>query len=372
MMSQDDSDKKTGKKSRLLWTGFKILIFIAIFLFIVFTVMANLGGSSQTLKASIEEYISDVSGYRAQIGTLKRVSFFPMISFDFEDLELSSARQGSVAEVQAVSLYMDFFDVMFSTGKFRRIRIEGFEARAGLLLAPPIRVKKLYIDAQEFEEPFLRLEGNIGDKPVEASMKLERYGSAPGRAEYRLPAKGRKTTLRIGNAYAETMLNQRYGEFILEDLLVFFEGRPVIEGGAYISLPSEGKSELKADLVFLQRGSAVESAFTFKKLENRTPLFEGRISAQTLYEADFTKDSPPGRIISHLQDIFAKNADKPLFTFPVSGGNIELDFKNLQGFDWSGQGFEKTYRFEDKLIIVTPGQHYALDFSLEERAAETP
>ena len=64
------------KPQRRRWFGttFKVLFFVLAGLILIFAVLANLGGSSDTLKKSIEEFVTENTGYDAMLSWQLRKS----------------------------------------------------------------------------------------------------------------------------------------------------------------------------------------------------------------------------------------------------------------------------------------------------------
>ena len=80
------------KKRNWFYLLLKITFGFSAVLLIVLTVMANVGGNSETLRQSIEQFITENTSYNASVGQLNAMKFFPDIILDFEKTELKEKR----------------------------------------------------------------------------------------------------------------------------------------------------------------------------------------------------------------------------------------------------------------------------------------
>ena len=72
------------------WLGrlAKLGFFLAAFIGVIATVLFNMGGSGNTLKTAIEDYISASTGYSARIQSFNEMTFFPSITLDIGNVIL--------------------------------------------------------------------------------------------------------------------------------------------------------------------------------------------------------------------------------------------------------------------------------------------
>jgi len=174
----------TEQPTKRKWIGtvLKIIFFTTTVFLVIFVVMANLGGSSDSLKQSIEEFVADSTPFDARVERLNRMTFFPDISFDFEGMELS--RKGNpdpVMVVSKVQVAFGFWDVMMSTGKVKAMNIRGFRALPGVLLDNAVAVDFIEITETTDDGPLLRGEALIGDRPVKITAGMNAKGLGKGK-----------------------------------------------------------------------------------------------------------------------------------------------------------------------------------------------
>src|SRR5262249_31243184 len=138
------------KEKRWISLGLKTIFFAVAFFLIIFTVMANMGGSSDTLRESIEQFISESTGYKARVGHLSAMTFFPDISFNFENMELYGESSAEPAVYTgSVKVALDFWDVMMNTGKIKTFNIRKFRALPGVIFESAFALDELAITDKE-------------------------------------------------------------------------------------------------------------------------------------------------------------------------------------------------------------------------------
>ena len=252
MTSETETTEKKPKKRRWLRTIIKIALLAAVLLFIVLTVLKNLGGADDTLKSGIEGYISEATGYTATVRTLNNVTFFPDISFDFEDLELweDGVEYDPVALVGKIEFSTGFWDVLFGTGKIRGLYLKSAYARPGSFLDQAIAIKTLSIIETNSGEVFLEGEGAVGSNEVAVKVNIQPGGS-PGRRKYKLtPDKG--ITLRYGPIKLEGVLDRTAKPAPVLRIEKFYKDGQAAEPYKNAITPKNWKSELES----LIRGGA--------------------------------------------------------------------------------------------------------------------
>lgn len=155
---------------KLLKTFLKITFIAAIFLFVILTVLANVGGNSDALKQGVEQFASEQLHRPVQIGTFNEMQFFPDIRIDVADVTVSDSAENKdpVIELGSFVVSIGFFDVAFSTGRIKEMDIQGLKIMQGIYTESAIALDYLRID-----DGALRFKGGYGNAPFEGALKLE-------------------------------------------------------------------------------------------------------------------------------------------------------------------------------------------------------
>ena len=158
----------------------KLLKYGAIFLlvyFIIFGVMASLGGKSDTYKKGVEDFLGGLfSGY-AQIDNFGGISFFPSIEIEAEGIEIEGRARENIAAIGKISLKVGFWDIVFSNDMFQKLYVEALRALPGVLLDEMVFIDRMGI-FEAGPDVFFKTEGRIGDDALFIEIDMERAGAA--------------------------------------------------------------------------------------------------------------------------------------------------------------------------------------------------
>ncbi len=319
----------TKKKT---WLSFfiRLCIGFAVFFAVIFLVLANMGGTSSTLKSAVEGFVSSSTGYHARIETLNGMHFFPTVRFDFEGLELFESAeetdQEPVITVESVKTALGFFDVMFRTGNMRVFEIRNVSSLPGSLLKRPVKIEILGIELPEEGSPQMHLRGAIGDTPFEAVMAMVKNG------EDFIFTDERKITATLGKSEISAMMNPRLGfDFGLTDLVLSYHGAPVLNGELYgvwkldHALGFEGAARL------MPGNSQLDFDVEYKK-SGEVDVVSGDVEAARLEPKDIEPGSPLRRWVDNIGDIFGgpdpvgESEFRALDNLDV---DLDIDVKNL-------------------------------------------
>ena len=98
-----DQEQKIHPVRKWIMRLLKIGVFLAIMLAIFVTVLANMGGSTVTLKEAAQKFIGESFGGRpAVIQKLVRLSFFPLVGIDAEKIQVTNPIAAGSTEPGAV------------------------------------------------------------------------------------------------------------------------------------------------------------------------------------------------------------------------------------------------------------------------------
>lgn len=236
---QAQPEKKSFKSRFSLFL--KIIFFLSAFLLIIFTVMANMGGSSDVLRESIEQFIGESTGYKTKITKLNKMTFFPDISFDFEGTTVGGGEAVSPqASADRVIIRLSFWDVMGNTGKIKKFEIKNFQAAPGTVFVQPLTFENVQIFDKDGEQgkAMLNGQGKIGDQKIEIAAQMQILGKGSSK-KYSF-GDPRIFNLSIGDIQIATELHNNEDEGVRFDKLSAKKNDKEIFSG-YIDFSSQEK-----------------------------------------------------------------------------------------------------------------------------------
>lgn len=312
-------DNKSGTSTAKKWFSrlIKLSFFILAFLAIIATVLINMGGSSPTIKGALEDYISASTGFGAQIGMLNKMTFFPNISVDIQDLRLkrpnaeamrawaeaqSKLEEGEVgyppppigfsspdATIQKVVISMGFMDIgVGGNRKIHNIQIHNATFNAGSVAQKPLQIDTLAIDETPAGEPFLNINGAFGGEVLRATLDLEGVGKGK-RRKYRIGDES-KFEGNIGKLQASGIMRPRtMGGFHVRDLSIVNNESPVLNADLSFVRNVNKSMTLKGDFDIAEYGSKGSIDWDVDNQSDVTII--GDVSAETLNVKDFDAQS---------------------------------------------------------------------------------
>ena len=132
------NDKKKKEKSGNGFARFcKFLFFVIAFFLVILTILANMGGSNDMLRESVESFVSDTFGKRpASIGVLHKMTFFPSVGVHARNVKVLSKPEEDggypVVSIGNVEVFMGFWSVATSQPKFKEMVIEDVSVIKGM------------------------------------------------------------------------------------------------------------------------------------------------------------------------------------------------------------------------------------------------
>ncbi|MCB1681545.1 MAG: hypothetical protein H6858_02340 [Rhodospirillales bacterium] len=240
-MSEGDP-KLPGKKSGFV-TGFlKFLFFFIAMVAVLLTVLFNMGGTSDTLKSSLEKYISDTMGGRPTfIAKLNRISFFPVIGADFDELTVKETPQSEEMSlsISKFKAFVTFWGVVTKKTQIKSLYIEGLSLRGGVVGKRDFTIKRLFIDHDKgTRQAAISAEGTLADFPWNFRLGLDVSGSIGG-FSYSL-GKNRPIKFDLDQVHLDANINEQINDFIKVDSLSVGMPENVVNGTLSLSL-LEGK-----------------------------------------------------------------------------------------------------------------------------------
>ncbi|GJL86057.1 MAG: hypothetical protein DHS20C02_18320 [Micavibrio sp.] len=238
-----DAEEKQGEipKEKQSWfmTLAKVTFFFTAFLLVIFTVMANMGGSSDTLKSAIEEYMAGSTGYEVEVETLNKMTFFPSISIDIERVRMFEPGTDFAPVVTIGRLYgaLGFRSVAFSAGEIKAFDLDELHAQPGVLNSQAVFIENIgIVGAEDSEKALLQGRGKLGVHDVSFQVEMEIAGDA-----YKF-GPDRPFELTVGDLNAQGYLADRRGRILLQDLKI---GMPDTVISGKLDFIRKGKDKLR-------------------------------------------------------------------------------------------------------------------------------
>lgn len=173
------ADAPTIEKEKGSWLSFftKLLFFFIVLMAVGIMMLTTLGGNSDVLKGSIEDYLSSRFGGRAEIETFNRMTFYPYMGVDMAGVKVFEGDSETKTRFSAdkVVMAMGFWDLSFGTGKLKTFDIENMKAAPGALIAQGLTVDKAAI-IDEGDQAYIRSTGKIGTTPYSFESHVETFG----------------------------------------------------------------------------------------------------------------------------------------------------------------------------------------------------
>jgi len=314
------------------WLGrlAKIAFFFIAFFGVVITVLFNMGGDSDTLKGAIEDYISATTGYAAKIQQFNKMTFFPSITVDMEGIilkkpniaamqawadeeaEKPQAEQGQTpppisfyqpdGTIEELIVSVGFWDVGFGRGrKIRNIQVRNARFTAGTLHYKPVFVETLGINETPEGEPYLDVQGNLGDDEFTASFELESIGSR-SRRKYQLGDES-AFTFNIDTITMDGIMRPRtMGGMHIRDLKIRNNGQEVLNATFSFIRDQDGVMDIEGEFMVPEYGSNGEFDLEIQSRKNMQA--SGEIEAKLINQADFMDGSNLSNAWKQWNNIF--------------------------------------------------------------------
>jgi hypothetical protein len=157
-------------KSRV-WKYIKILMVLLVLFLISLATLHRTGGNGDNLKSIVETYLSDTSGYKAKVGKLNAVSFYPLIGIDVEDVTFETPELVKVARIGKLNFSTSFWSAA-SGESVHTLDVSDVDVDAGIATPGKMRIERFFIDAKNKKLPQLSLTGFYAGKPVMLTADL--------------------------------------------------------------------------------------------------------------------------------------------------------------------------------------------------------
>ncbi|MGB4057556.1 MAG: hypothetical protein WBK77_05690 [Alphaproteobacteria bacterium] len=305
------------------WISFllKLTFWIAAFFIVIFTVMANMGGSSDTLRESIEGFISESTGYQAKVGKLNNMSFFPDVTFDFAMVEMYRKEITTpVVTAGKVQVAFGFWDVMARTGEVKAINIESVEAMPGVLLKDRVSIHHISIlDATD--GPRFEAVGSVGAHDFEITAGMNVTGSGR-RKEYSF-GEERAFDIKIEDMLLHTSVRAGDKAGIVFDNFSLVEQEKKIMEGRIEMVRNPGRIDFTGKITMNEHKSDVLPSLVFNLPDPGQPLrLEGGVESTEFHVEDFAEGAGYARFMTMLESMFAPPGSTIDSTLTLKAGTL--------------------------------------------------
>ena len=313
---------------RLLALLLKIGLIVGVIVFILLTVLSNLGGNDDTLRESVEGYISDTTGYEAQIETLNMVNFFPTIIFDFENLSLREPGfGGEVARLRAFRFSMSFWDVATRSGRFQNFQIDDLDVQEGVWLPFSAHLEKLSLfEDVRTGQPYLRAQGRIRDQDFTIGMDVVRDDNV-----FYFPDE-RPFFMTLGQSELRGVFARDAEKILINDLEIDHADQAVMRGHIEWLFPPQAASA-KGQVTFAEHSSSVDFQVLYKDTL-AGPSYESVVKSANFIPADIRAGSRLDRFVRGLLALFTEASFDQFFAGILQEINVPdhsqtIDLRNV-------------------------------------------
>lgn len=315
-------------KEKKTWAGFflKAAFIVGALVLVIITVLANMGGSSDNLKTMVEQFASEITGTTAKIKKLNNVTFFPRVSFDFEDMDFFREPESKMSSghIDRAEISFDFWDIIFSRGRVKNINIVNLSAAAGSILAKPVLIKSIEITDTGPSAAVIGARGTIGPESVSFSMGMQSWGE--GRSQKYGFSERRDLSMAFGDVTLSAILqNDRDQKIRFENLKIATGEGTVVSGRIDISKRRVHEMMIGGELTVEKNKTILRPDLIF---DLQTKKLSGSIASDHFDARDFDPGSAFAALIGRLVAILGDPAkDSEILDEFFAAHSVTLDAK---------------------------------------------
>lgn len=343
-----NSDAPTFEKEKGRWFFFfaKLAFFLIVFFAVLIAILSSLGGKSDVLKTSVEEFLSARFGGVAKVETLHQMTFYPYIGADFEGVTITRRDNESQMMLNAdrVSVAMGFWDIAFGTGKLKTFHVENLRAVPGVLLGKGVSIDRLAV-IDEGDKAFARGQGKIGSAPFTIEAEMEKTGS--GRSKKYKFGEVRPFTVSLDDMVLLGRVENISADMLtLAGLELERAGKTMINGTLDLYYGGDYRLKTKGTLTMMG-GSKIHPDILFELGGEQTKL-SGTLDINPLNENDYSDYRQYITLYNDVKALVGREQPKTV------AGAIVLAI---------GNGFIPRSALDQKLQIFTADQGNRVKFS---------
>jgi hypothetical protein len=175
--------EKRPRWRKNLSLAFKISLYLAFFVFVILTVLSRFGGSSDQLRAGVEQALSEATRKEAKIGKLDYLGFFPTVSIAFTDaIFYVRETKNPVALVGNFKLATGFWDLLTMSRRVNTFELNGLTIQEEVGLGRDLSIKTAALKKPEKGgKAALVVNGEYGIDPLTANVDVDYIDRGNGR-----------------------------------------------------------------------------------------------------------------------------------------------------------------------------------------------
>lgn len=318
----ENDEKSNSAKGKWLGRLAKLIFFVTAIFLILVTILANMGGNSESLRGQVEGFASELFyGQPAKLKTLRRLSFFPTSGIDLEGLEIYATESSLVPifSVDKLKYFMSFWSIATQTPYFKDLNVENVKAVKGLFGPQEIIIEKIYVDHDNINNrAHLRGNGKLGIHKWAFSNEL---GVQPsGKTyKYRLLEKSPFTLTLADVDVKGHFENDRGAAYILKDLSITSNSGEM-HGDIVLSAPSENLMSIRAALILGKQALPTQSEEAPKSVQpdlttnitvnfaNNPIKYAGSIEVASVDSDNVLGEKSPLAIVKRVRDVLGYSA----------------------------------------------------------------
>ena len=319
---QEAAEKKAQKKKDSSWVSalLKLSFFIITFLAVIFTVMANMGGNSETLKSSLQNFITgSVGGRPTNIENLVNISFFPVLGVDFEGLEVKATPESreNVIVADKIRAYMTFWGVVMKQSTFSALLVENMRVQRGILGYKRFSIEKMFVDHDKgTKNASIIGYGEMENYDWRLKLDVDVYGSV-GSFRYHI-GKKRPMEIEIGDLRFKGILSEKISDYVKLEQLELGMPETVMKGELSLSLLEGGILKVRGRLLSGEPLSIYKPDILID-FSKKPVKISGTLESEKLYVSNWQDEKSPAALFNYMHNMFDANnvADDGIKT-PVS------------------------------------------------------
>ncbi len=329
------NDKKKKEKSGNGFARFcKFLFFVIAFFLVILTILANMGGSNDMLRESVESFVSDSFGKRpVTVGVLHKMTFFPSVGVHARNVKVLSKPEEEggypVVKIGNIEVFMDFWSVASSQPKFKKLVIEDVNAIKGMFIPEEFVIDHIYVDHAPGEDRAELIgSGKTGVHDWSLNVEIDTVNSFSGKRF--ILGETLPFTLNIADVNFKGDFSKGGNEYFKFDDVVISNGDRLITVNLSAYTVSDGLLKVRG----LVKDNHVGTEYHLDLLMDRSKRpydVTGDITIENaVFEKSQNSQSDIPEVIARLQDVLGYGKGVTLFNF-ISifevGKNLNINVK---------------------------------------------
>lgn len=272
-------------KITLKWfkTLLKIVLISACVLGVMLVILGNVGGPNSEFKSSVEDFVSESTGYHARISSLNNIRFFPNIVIDFNDMILFETEKElrQIGHLGRANIVMSFWDVFRQSGHFKFIYIDNLDINPGIYSDKHLTLDLVQIEKTPDNSFYLIIKGKADKDSFEIKLPLETRGI---RYQQTFNLGGPHIfSIKIGEALLTGRFEKPDQNIEIKDIYSNMGADTIIENGSLIINTKQIELKSKADMAAIEKLiSHILSIFAIYNMDS--PLQTDETGQKTLFD----------------------------------------------------------------------------------------